>query len=1084
MMQPARRLFVCLWLLACLSPALAATAAPAFDATLFAEPPAEAKPRVWMHLMNGNVSAAGLTKDFEALAAAGVGGVILFSVDYGIPAGDVAFNSDRYRALLTHAAREARRLGLTLGLHNCDGWSSSGGPWIQVEDSMKRLVWSETLVRGGTAQRLRLPQPTTQLGFYREIAVLACPAEESELAARAAPLTLRSSPSVAALDRLRADDGDQVVALSASDGQTPWLEFAANTPFTARSLTLEHRSRHATAQLLASDDGEAFRPVTALTSYRTGKSTGVFTASFAPVTARVFRVVFSRAVELTHAELSTSPRLPDWPARNGMARLPADQLAPLVWSATPDKPTRVLPGSPDKDGHFTVDLPAGVWRILRFGYTTTAATNYPATAAGRGLECDKFDRRALEKHFAAYLDRVAADGGDLTGTTLKDVALDSYEMGGQNWTADLAAQFKAEHGYDLLPYLPLLAGYRLGDATEADAVMRDFRGFLAGLMQRNYYAAFTELCHRRGLQSYIEPYGFGPFDHVTAGGAADVPMAEFWLDLQEGTNFEAAISAAHIYGKPVVSAEAFTSWSDVNWKVHPARLKFPGDYAWARGVNEFCLHRFAHQANTHVVPGMTMGDIGSQLDRTQTWWPTAGREWLRYVARGSYLLRQGRPVADVLIYTGETSPQPTPTREQLALPTGYNFDLLDTPALLHRLSVRAGRLVFPEGTSYRLLLLRNSAQLSLPVLRRLREFAAAGVPILGDAPTALLGRAPSSAEREEFAALVAALWPLTNVGPGQVPLATSPAERAAQFSRCGLTPDLVIADAPDAPFAHRRTDDTDLFFVLNPAADARVLRCSFRVTDRRPERWHAETGEIQPLDTYANRGDRTELELALPAHGSAFIVFRSDSGSRDSASAVKPSAASTAPRPSLALAGPWQVTFEPVGAAHWQTSLARLSDWKEDTRPDVRYFSGTAEYRTEFTVPADWLADGLAVSLDLGRVEISAEVTLNGHPLGLRWSAPYAFDATRWLRPGANTLCVRVTNLWTNRLIGDNQLPRTDGYAPDAPMPRWYVENQPPPPSARTTFTTVDFYETETALLPSGLLGPVTLVPERAATRR
>ncbi|MBI5425823.1 MAG: hypothetical protein HZA32_17235 [Opitutae bacterium] len=1081
-MQPTCRRFACLWLITGLFALCAA--AREFDEALFAEPPAEAKPRVWMHLMNGNVSAEGLTKDFEALAAAGVGGVILFSVDYGIPAGDVAFNSDRYRALLAHAAHEARRLGLTLGLHNCDGWSSSGGPWIQAEDSMKRLVWSETVVRGGVAQRLRLPQPTTQLGFYREIAVLACPAEESELAARAAVLTLRSSPSVPTLDRLSASDGGQVVALAATEGKAPWIEFAAKAPFTARSLTLEHRSRHATAQLLVSDDGEDFHPVAALDTYRTGKSTGVFTASFAPVTARVFRVVFSRAVELTHAELSTCPRLPDWPARNGMARLAADQLAPLVWPAASHPMPRVLPGLPDHAGNFTVELPAGVWRVLRFGYTTTAATNYPATAAGRGLECDKFDRRALEKHFAAYLDRVTAECGDLAGTTLKYVALDSYEMGGQNWTADLAAQFKLAHGYDLLPYLPLLAGYCQGDATEADAVLRDFQGLLAGLMQRNYYAAFTELCHRRGLQSYIEPYGFGPFDHVTAGGAADIPMAEFWLDLQEGTNFEAAISAAHIYGKPVVSAEAFTSWSDVNWKVHPSRLKFPGDYAWARGVNEFCLHRFAHQANTHVVPGMTMGDIGSQLDRTQTWWPTAGREWLRYVARGSYLLRQGQPVADVLVYPGETSPQPTPTREQLALPAGYNFDLLDTPALLHRLSTRGGRLVFPEGTSYGLLLLRNSAQLSLPVLRRLREFAAAGVPILGDAPTTLSGRAPSSAEREEFAALVAALWAPANVGPRLLPLATSVAERAAQFSHGGLKPDLVVEGAPDAPFAHRRTDDTDLFFVLNPTADARVLRCSFRVAGRRPERWHAETGTIQPLDVFASHGDRTELELALPAHGSAFVVFRREAGSRETASAVPSSVASAATRPPLTLASPWQVTFEPVDAAHWETPFYRLSDWSEDPRPAVRYFSGTAEYRAEFDVPTDWLERGRAVSLDLGRVEISAEVTLNDRPLGLRWCAPYAFDITHWLRPGVNTLRVRVTNLWTNRLIGDNRLPRTDGYAPDAPMPRWYVENQPAPPGTRTTFTTVDFYETETTLLPSGLLGPVTLVQERADPRR
>lgn len=1044
-----------------------------WDARLFADPPAEAKPKAWMHLMNGNISAEGLTKDFESLAAAGVGGVTLFSVDYGIPAGDVVFNSERYRALIAHAAHEAQRLGLTLGLHNCDGWSSSGGPWIKVEDSMKRLVWSETVVRGGTRERVTLPQPATQLGFYQEIAVLALPAEEAELVP--VQFALRSSPTADPLERLRASDADQVVTLAAAKDSPPWIELIADEPYKASSLTIEHRSRHATARLLASNDGVDYRPITELATCRTGKSTALSTASFPPVEAKYFRVVFSRSVELTHIDISRSPRLPDWPARNGMARITADQFTPFTATGAPSASVRVLPGSPDAAGNFVLELPVGVWRILRFGYTTTGASNYPATTAGRGLECDKFDRRALEKHFAAYLDRVVDAGGEPTGGALKFVALDSYEMGGQNWTENIAAQFQAEHGYDLLPYLPLLAGYALGEPAEADAVLRDFRGFLAILMQRNYYAAFTELCHRRGLQSYIEPYGFGPFEHVTAGGAADIPMAEFWLDLNEGTNFEAAISAAHIYGKPLVSAEAFTAWGDVNWKIHPARLKYPGDYAWARGVNEFSLHRFAHQANTHVSPGMTMGDIGAQLDRTQTWWPTAGRAWLSYVARGSYLLRQGQPVADVLVYTGESAPQPTPTREQLALPAGYNFDLLDTEVLLRRLTVQDRQLVLPEGTVYRLLLLRNASHLSLPVLRRLREFAAVGVPILGERPTALLGHTTASADREEFNALVAALWEPTAAASGAALLAEKVADRAEQFAQLGLKPDLLIEGSSDAPFAHRRTSSGDLYFVLNPAAEARVLRCSFRLATGRPERWFAETGTTQPLRVIGRREGRTEVELSLPARGSAFILIRRETEpTRSADEVVSPSDRATDAR-LLAVEGPWQVGFESVGGLRWQVPFTRLSDWSQDESAQIRFFAGTAEYQTTFALPADWATDGKSVQLDLGRVEVSAEVSLNGHALGVVWCAPYVLDVTRWLRPGVNTLSVRVTNLWTNRLIGDNKVPRNDGYSPDAPMPRWYVENQSPPASARTTFTTVDFYEKDQQLVPSGLLGPVTL---------
>ncbi|MEY2878809.1 MAG: hypothetical protein RLZZ15_1189, partial [Verrucomicrobiota bacterium] len=688
--------------------------------------------------------------------------------------------------------------------------------------------------------------------------------------------------------------------------------------------------------------------------------------------------------------------------------------------------------------------------------------------------------------------------------------IDSYEEGGMNWTEEFAEKFTAAKGYDFVSFLPLVTGRLVADPGTTDAVLGDYRDFICALMTENYYARFTELCHQHGLIAYSEPYGFGPINSLTVGGKADIPMGEFWFPPRPGTTYAAPVSAGHTYGKPVISAEAFTQIGDINWRTHPFLLKAAGDFAWEQGINEFMFHRYAHQPNTHVVPGMTMGATGSQLDGTQTWWRNAGKAWMSYIRRGSYLLRQGVPVSDVLVFVGEGSPHRVPKRDQSdkSIPAGYNVDYCDAEVLFNRVTVRDGRLVLPEGTGYRFLYLQDSKRMSFKLLTRLRELADAGATIVGPPPSEPIGYFEKQNRRAEFSAQVAQLWGRTGAGRIIVP-----GDWPALFQQLGLAPDFAMQGEPAATFIHRRAGETDFYFFHNAAKETRTVDVSFRVTGRIPELWYPDTGRTEPQARFTVADGRTALPITLDPHGSVFVVFRQPAGATDPIRNIAPAgahafidargalqlSARTAGAYALTFAsgrktsvtvpalpaplrvdGRWEVAFDGVGLTGPKSvAFEQLTDWKDHARDDIRHFSGSATYRRSLTVPADWIATGRRVLLDLGRVEIAAEVKLNGHDLGVLWKPPFELDVTAAIRRGENQLEIRVTNLWTNRLIGDEAPPRTDGYRMrDAKMPAWYVNNEPMPAGRRSTFTTYNFHEQDRTLLPSGLLGPVTISQE------
>lgn len=1085
----------------------------------FVSPPDDSKPMTWMHMMNSNASKEGLSKDLQALSDAGVGGALIFSVEKPeIADGSQEFNSPEFRELLVHGVEEADRLGLKIGLHNCDGWSSSGGPWVKPEDAMKKLVWSEMVVKGG-AVSVELPPHANRLGFYRDVAVVAYPVPDAELADYKIPFSFSGSAPKREFSYLKDDDLNTMVVLRGSKNKKPFLQWNYEKPFRARSIHIRHSTAPGTATLFASSDGKVFKKVAELNEFRPSKTKRAFIASFPPVTAQYFKVEFKRQMPVISAELHPFAQFPDWLVHGCMAKGSARFTSVQHPADVPKvdlSDIKVLEASALSGSRITTRLPQGVWRVMRFGYTLTGDKNHPATPAGKGLECDKLNAEALDKHFAAYVGKVAEQCGDLTGRTLQSSEIDSYEMGWQNWTDEFETSFAERKGYDLKPYLPLIAGRFVGDLDTADAVLADFKDVVASMMTENYFMRFDQLCEQYGMKSYIEPYGNGPLNGLTIGGNCDIPMGEFWMHHERGTQLDAPIHAAHTYGKPVISAESFTQRKALHWEVHPWLMKPSGDTAWAVGINEFMFHRYVHQANTHVVPGVTMGSVGSHIDGTQTWWLNAGKAWMKYNQRGQFLLRQGHPVADLLVYAGDRAPQTAISNASAGLPSGDNMDSCDAFVLHERIQVQEGRMVLPEGTAYSVLLLAKCDRMHLKTLKRVEELVEAGITVVGTKPKGPLSLMERKEHAVEFAALADRLW-----GDGSEPKSIGKGwiipegEWPADALQGTIEPDLKITELENFRFVHRKVGLDDLYFIHNPKDEAVTLNCSFRISNRVPEFWDADTGRMERTAQFRNADGRVECPIRLDPYGSVFVVFRSTSEGLDPVAKVTPETARVILDSNnqmqlvaeetgtyeielasgeivsvnvLDLHNPqaindtWTVAFDGVGLQEEQVvEFNHLLDWKEHTRDAIKHFSGTASYRTRLNVSASWLGEGKRVYLDLGRVEIAAEVVLNGEAVGTLWKPPFVIDVTDQLIAGSNELEVRVTNLWANRLIGDEALKDTSGYqgGPKGKMPEWFVNNEPMPAGPRSTFTTYNFYTKKRELRPSGLLGPVMLKQEQ-----
>jgi len=432
--------------------------------------------------------------------------------------------------------------------------------------------------------------------------------------------------------------------------------------------------------------------------------------------------------------METSPAVPaTWPAVPSEQTIPRNRLVNLT-------------DRMGKDGRIVWNVPEGKWTILRLGHTTTGKDNHPAPESGRGLECDKLSKEAVEVHFESLMGKLIAEAGPLAGKSLVATHIDSWEVGSQNWTPKFREEFRQRRGYDMLPYLAVMTG-RIVDSREvSERFLWDVRQTINELLLQNYAGHFRELARSRGLRLSIEAYSNCPTDEMTYAGRADEPMAEFWSWDKYAAAWSCTemASAAPVYGKPIVGAEAFTATDAERWLGHPAFIKELGDWAFCEGINRFVFHRYAMQPLLAVKPGMSMGPWGLHYERTQTWWEQSAA-WHAYLARCQFLLQRGLFVADVCYLGPEGSPQTlggqkaflsgTPGREGLPRErTGYNFDTCPPEVVLTRMTVKDGRLTLPDGMSYRLLVLPMGETMTPQLLGKVKELVEAGATVAGAPP--------------------------------------------------------------------------------------------------------------------------------------------------------------------------------------------------------------------------------------------------------------------------------------------------------------------------------------------------------------
>jgi hypothetical protein len=537
----------------------------------------------------------------------------------------------------------------------------------------------------------------------------------------------------------------------------------------------------------------------------------------------------------------------------------------------------------DKQGHLTWNAPAGKWTLLRIGHTLTGVVNAPAPKSGEGLECDKLSREAFDEHWAGLMGKIIADIGPEAGKTLTYTHIDSWENGSQNWTPKMREDFQKRRGYDMLRWLPVMTGRVVNSLEASERFLWDLRKTISELNNDNYAGRAAELAHQHGMKLSIEAYGSGMFDDISYGGRADSPMGEFWIGGSAIETLKAMASAGHVYGRNVVGAESFTAVTEVaKWMNSPQTIKSLGDTAFCEGINRFVFHRYAMQPWLNRVPGMTMGPWGIHYERTETWWNQTG-PWHQYLARCNYMLRQGLFVADICYLQTEDAPNGL----AYAPRTAYAFDGCPPEVVLTSMKVEDGRLVLPDGMSYRLLVLPPSETMTPVLLAKIKELVEAGATVVGSKPlkSPSLSNAPKC--DTELQQLVAEVWgdcdgkTVTEhtLGKGKVICGKTPEVVLAEM---GVPPDFradkVTSQTPTSRYLHRAADGCDAYFVSNASPRAIDTDCLFRVKGKRPELWHPDTGRIESVAAYEEVDGCTRIPMWLDAGGSVFVVFRPEGG--------------------------------------------------------------------------------------------------------------------------------------------------------------------------------------------------------------
>jgi hypothetical protein len=990
----------------------------------FITPPNDSRLRCYWWWLNSMATKESITRDLEQMKAKGYGGASIVdagSSDYNVAkktkAGPV-FMSPEWMELYKHAVKEAQRIGIELSVNVQSGWNP-GGPTITPELALKKIVYTEMNIQGGKKIQVNLPQPETKL-MYKDIIIQAFKQPASDI-----PLK------------------DKVIK--------NWAIKSFTTSFGSGGIFPLYKLREEYA------DSEKVQGI---------KKTEI--------------------INLT------------------------DKF---------------------NDGVLTWDAPEGDWTIIRYGWTCTGASTSTTSDGWQGLSLDHLNPDAFKK-FSDDVILPLITAAQSVGNSVHFLQTDSWEMGAVGWTNNFAGAFKKFRGYDLTPYLPVLAGRVVESVEQSDRFLHDYRMTIGDCIATYHYQLFSDLAHQHGMGIHPESGGphSAPVDALKVMAISDFPQGEFWATANthrvsdaERLAVKQSACVAHTNGKRFVAAEGPTSIGP-QWERSPKDLKSNIDRVFCSGVNRIVWHTFSSSPKEFGIPGNEYF-AGTHMNPNVTWWKQAG-DFISYLDRCTFMLSQGLFVADVLYYYGDDVPNFVFLKDEVKdLAFGHDWDKCSKQALVTRMAVKDNKVVFPDGMSYRILVLPLENAIDLEVLRKVESLVKGGLTVIAPRPLKATGLTNFPESDKEVNAIASRMWGSIDgtttienrYGKGRVIWGKDVNTVLAEMK---VKPDLEFTSTQEKTgldYIHRTTDNMEIYFVVNRYGRKGIddfafrylttlpdryeqVACKFRVTGMVPELWDPMTGQSKEILTYKEENGQTIIPLNLEPEGSQFIVFRKankaphiikiekdgkslfpnnqftgvdkqsievvKTGGKVSSTLFEPGDYSLtwsdgkilksslkSENASQSLSDNWNIYFDTKwgGPAHVQVDT--LKSWTLFNDKGIKYYSGNAVYKKSFSVSANNLS-GTKVMLDLGNVLEMASITINGNKMAVKWSAPFQFDISNYVKQGDNQLEVEVVNLWPNRLIGDGKLP---------------VEQH----LTKTNIIKYEGADAESLLRISGLLGPV-----------
>ena len=1043
-------------------------------AVAFESPPPDARPWVYWFWINGNITREGLTADLEAMKRAGIGGALIMEVGETkheqsrmAPAGLVAFGSPAWRGLFHHALAEAGRLGLRICMNNDAGWCGSGGPWNEPEFSMQRLVWTDTPVEGPRRFEDALPLPKAKHGFYRDIAVLAFPASVASAPAspppkkagrRNAPPASRAPapappvPKAAIVNLSGKTNSAGRMAWDAPEGR--WIvrrighasTGRANHPAPAAGLGLECDKFSAEAVRrhfegfigkLAAEAGPAAGKAFAMThvdSWEVGEQ------DWTPLMSDEFRarrgydllpwlVALTGGPDLDSAEVTGRFRR-DF--RKTQSELVVERYAGTLRSLAAERGLRLSVEAYGPDGGFlnpldygaAADLPMAEFWVKRWDAWHSESPRLLASAAhttGRPVAgAEAFTALGQNDSWTEHPYSIKALGDWVFCEGVNRFVL--HRMVHQPWLTH-------EPGMSFGPF-----------GTHFD---RNQTWWEPGAAFMGYLARCQFLLQRGGFVADVCRLVPDGENHGARGTMASLPGR--FTALPPGYNHDYVSAAVLQAGATVVDGRIALP-SGMSYRVlqlpesdemDPGLLRAIHDLVRAGAVVAGPPPRRAPGLCDHPRCDDEVRAIADEL------WAGCDGTNVTEHAFGAGRVVRGRPMADLL-------------RETVGAPDlAFVVDPLPTAASLASITARrrgkggegdAAGTMPTAGLNW---IHRRDGDADLYFVANPQHR-----PVDALCTFRVAGKRPELWNPETGTRALAAAF-VADGGGTRVPIHFTPAGSVFVVFRAPVDPAAQVVAV--------RRDGVALFDAATPTPAALpVLECGGGGV-----RMRAGTAGSYEL-TFADARTRTVDVPAVPA-------------------------------PAV-VSGPWRVGFQSGRGALESAVFETLTDWTAHGDEGIRHFSGTAEYRTRLEVASgQWrvtTTNGVAAPsfdtrslatchmpllLDLGRVEVIAEVSLNGRDLGVLWKPPFEVDITDAVRPGSNELVVRVTNLWPNRLIGDEWHP--DDCTPDGhwtnggieAWPEWILRGAPRPEPRRLAFTTWKYYSKDAPLLPSGLLGPVTI---------